>query len=271
MINYTIKNTNSFFKKDFGLYLYIMIKVVIIGGGNLATHLATTFQHTDEVNLIQVYNRSLASISHFSSFCAVTDLMSEIMTADVYICAVSDSAITDVQEKMMPSTGIFVHTSGAVSIDVLKGDHIGVFYPLQSFTKGKVVNFKSIPICIEAKNNADILLLKKLASAISDQVYKINSEQRKMLHIAAVFVNNFVNHLYKIGEDICVENEIPFEILQPIIEETAKKIKEISPTEAQTGPAKRADINTLALHEKELDMNKLTIYKLLTNAILKNR
>tara|TARA_B100000809_G_scaffold105703_1_gene104264 strand:- start:63483 stop:64232 length:750 start_codon:yes stop_codon:yes gene_type:complete len=248
-----------------------MIRVVLIGGGNLATHLATAFAFNEQVTLVQVYNRTLASIKHLSTFCATTDKIEEIEQADVTIISVSDAAIVEIANRLNTNNGLLVHTSGSMSIDALKSNtRAGVLYPIQSFTKGKEISFKNIPVCIEAKESIDLVLLEKLAAAISDNVYSMNSNQRKKVHIAAVFVNNFANHLYTIGEDICVENQIPFEVLFPIIEETAAKIKSIPPKKAQTGPASRKDLNTLALHTQELNKSQKEIYTLLSNAIIKN-
>jgi predicted short-subunit dehydrogenase-like oxidoreductase (DUF2520 family) len=147
----------------------------------------------------------------------------------------------------------------------------GVFYPLQTFTKNNAVDFKIIPICIESQNASDYQLLQNVAQAISDSVFAINSEQRKALHLAAVFVNNFTNHLYKIGNDICIENNVPFEILKPLIQETAEKITQLSPNEAQTGPAIRNDIETINAHLSFLsDENQKNIYNILTQSIQNN-
>ena len=165
-----------------------------------------------------------------------------------------------------------VHTSGSVSISAIDNkNRQGVFYPLQTFSKSKEVDFKSIPICIETKNKKDFQILEKVAKSISNIVYKINSEQRKALHIAAVFVCNFVNHLYQIGNDICIENDLPFDILKPLIQETANKIFTLSPNQAQTGPAKRKDTQTINTHMSFLsDENQKEIYKMLTKSIIDN-
>jgi predicted short-subunit dehydrogenase-like oxidoreductase (DUF2520 family) len=146
-----------------------------------------------------------------------------------------------------------------------------VFYPLQTFSKEKPIDFKSVPVCLEAENENDLQILKQLAHSISNAVYEINSEQRKALHVAAVFVNNFVNYLYQMGNEICDANAIPFEILKPLIQETANKIATLSPKNAQTGPAKRNDLKTIAAHEEFLkDENQAAIYKLLTQSLQNN-
>jgi predicted short-subunit dehydrogenase-like oxidoreductase (DUF2520 family) len=154
---------------------------------------------------------------------------------------------------------------------VLQNKRSGVLYPLQSFTKDTKVAVEHIPFCIETNKKEDFILLEALAKALSSKVYTMNSAQRKKLHVAAVFVNNFVNYMYRIGEDICKENGIPFEVLSPLIQETSLKTQHLSPQQAQTGPAIRKDKKTLALHEKELNSDQKIIYQLLSEAISNNR
>src|SRR5690606_8304058 len=127
-----------------------------------------------------------------------------------------------------------------------------------------------IPICLEAENPKDLELLHKVANLISDKVFDIDSEKRKALHVAAVFVSNFVNHLYRIGEEICTENAIPFEVLKPLIAEVADKINYLNPKDAQTGPAQRGDKQTINAHLEFLKdyPKQQEIYRLLTQAIL---
>ena len=138
---------------------------------------------------------------------------------------------------------------------------------LQTFTKNKKVDFSKVPFCLEAEDKNDYQLLEKLAKLLSKHIYNIDSEQRKRLHVAAVFVNNFTNHMYKIGNDICKENNIPFKILGSLIDETASKIKTLSPEKAQTGPAIRNDEETIKNHLNLLSENKQEIYILLTKSI----
>jgi predicted short-subunit dehydrogenase-like oxidoreductase (DUF2520 family) len=138
---------------------------------------------------------------------------------------------------------------------------------LQTFSKEKEINFSTVPFCLEAENKEDYLLLEIAAKTIGTKIYAINSEQRKALHVAAVFVNNFTNHLYKIGSDICEENKVPFEILAPLIQETSEKIKTLTPEKAQTGPAIRNDKKTIKNHLELLNKEQKKIYKLITQAI----
>jgi predicted short-subunit dehydrogenase-like oxidoreductase (DUF2520 family) len=253
-----------------------MIKVCIIGSGNVAQHLIVALQNSiingAEIELVQVFARQKATLFHLLDFNKITDDWKTLAEADLYIIAVSDEAISTVSEQIQFKNKLVVHTSGGVSLENLVSiNRKGVFYPLQTFSKNKAVNFKSIPICLESQNASDYQLLQKVAQAISDVVIAINSEQRKALHVAAVFVNNFTNHLYKIGNDICTENNVTFEILKPLIQETAEKIMQLSPNEAQTGPAIRNDNETINAHLSLLsNENQKNIYKIITQSIQNN-
>ncbi len=244
-----------------------MISVVLLGGGNVAHHLAEAFLASKDVTLKQLYARNVKSINHFQNKVSLTDNLTLLEDADVYIIAISDDSISELSNQL-PENKLVTHTSGSVSMKSLKNKgRKGIFYPLQSFSKTKPVDFNEIPLCIEAENTKDLSLLEKLAHYISPKVYKISSEQRSKLHVAAVFVNNFTNHMYKIGNDICNQYDVPFEVLLPLIKETASKIEEVSPNEAQTGPAKRNDQETIKRHLNLLDIKQKEIYQLITKSI----
>ena len=248
-----------------------MIKIAIIGGGNVATHLANAFSKTKEVALVQMYARNIAQIEHLKHQTSITNSLDLLVDADIYIIAVSDDAIGAVSSKIDKKNSLVVHTSGSVAINSLKNNgRKGVFYLLQSFSKDKNVNFDEIPFCIEAENKQDLVLLESLAKSIGKKIYSINSEQRKQLHVAAVFVNNFTNHMYKIGADICEKHLVPFEILHPLIQETSAKITELHPKDAQTGPAKRNDQKTIKNHLDLLTEKQQEIYQLITKSIQQN-
>ena len=247
-----------------------MINVVLLGAGNVASHLTTVFLNTQGIRLIQVYNRSIKNIQYLAEKTTITDDLSQLKEGDIYIIAIPDNHISTLEHQLNLADKLVVHTSGSVGIGELKKNtNTGVFYPLQSFSKDKKINFSSIPICIESNNKASLLLLKKLGELIATNVYLINSEQRKSVHLAAVFVNNFVNHIYHIGATICTKNNIPFEILQPLIKETARKITSLTPFQAQTGPAKRNDTNTIDKQIAMLPPDQGEIYTLLTQNIFK--
>jgi len=245
-----------------------MIKLLILGGGNVAHHLARVFINATNVSLIQVFNRSIKSIKNLEKFVEITDDYRKLKKADIYIISVSDTAIEKVSSNIKMDDALVVHTSGSTALAILKKHkRIGVFYPLQTFSKDRNINFSEIPICIEASNNGAIELLEQLAESISESIYKIDSIQRKQLHIAAVFVNNFVNHLYTIGDDICKEHNIQTDILRPLIKETAKKVESMNAFDAQTGPARRGDSSIIKKHISNLNKNQQDIYKLLSNSI----
>jgi predicted short-subunit dehydrogenase-like oxidoreductase (DUF2520 family) len=245
-----------------------MIEVVILGAGNVASHLFKAFSKMKNLKVIQVYNHRKASLKDFEKITATTTKINELKPAHFYILALKDDSIQEIAKQIGDKNGIVLHTSGAVGLDVLEGlTNFGVFYPLQTFSKEKSVNFSEIPICIEANSEENLKRIKELALKISADVREINSAQRKALHLAAVFVNNFSNHLYSIGAEICREHEVEFNILQPLIKETASKVENLTPQSAQTGPALREDRKTINAHLALLPEHKKNIYKLLTQSI----
>jgi predicted short-subunit dehydrogenase-like oxidoreductase (DUF2520 family) len=253
-----------------------MIKVSIIGSGNLAQHLIAAFQNSknlgDAIELVQVFSRKKKTLINVVDPKLITTDLSKLRDADLYIIAISDDAIGAVAAHLPFKNRLVAHTSGSVGLAVLTNNNRrGVFYPLQTFTKSKAIDFETVPICLESENATDFLLLDKVAKSISNNVFAINSEQRKALHVAAVFVNNFSNHLYTIGNEICQNNQVPFAILKPLILETAQKIMTVAPKDAQTGPAKRNDRSTIEAHQLFLsDKNQSTIYKIITQSIQDN-
>ncbi len=246
-----------------------MISITIIGTGVVAKHLCEAFALSDSILLKQVIGRNKKELVHFKNYTKIFSDFNRIKDSDIYIIAISDDAIRTISEQLTNISGLIVHTSGSISIHALpKEGRRGVFYPLQTFSDGRKIDFNTVPICIEAEEENDLELLKKLANSISKSVFEISSDQRKSLHLAAVFVNNFTNHLYAIGQDICQENELPFDLLKPLLLETAKKIGDVSPIDAQTGPARRKDEKTIAYHLGQLKNEKRKeIYKLFTESI----
>lgn len=245
-----------------------MIRVSIIGSGNVAFHLATAFEAAEQTELLQIVARNPQN--NFPKLSNRTiHSVQDLALADVYLIAVSDDAIAEVAASLPFSGRLVAHTSGTVAVSAIDAkNRRGVFYPLQTFSKSKPVSFSEIPICLEADMPQDYELLLQVATAISEQSYKINSEQRKSLHVAAVFASNFTNHLYSIASEICDEHQLSFDILKPLIAETANKIQTLNPTQAQTGPAIRNDNKTIEAHLKLLtDENHKTIYRILTQSI----
>ena len=244
--------------------------MVLIGSGNVAQHLITAFSKSTAVALLQVVARNPDAIKSMVALDKICTDYQQIKEADVYIIAVSDNAIASVSSHLPFENRLVVHTSGSMGLDVLDAkNRRGVFYPLQTFTKNKAVNFSEIPLCLESENVSDYAKLEQLAQAISSVYQPISSQQRKALHVAAVFVCNFVNHLYQIGATICEENQLSFELLKPLIVETAHKIQTLAPAAAQTGPAKRNDTITINNHLAFLtDDTQKELYQLLTKSII---
>jgi predicted short-subunit dehydrogenase-like oxidoreductase (DUF2520 family) len=231
--------------------------VVIIGAGNLATQLGLAL-YEKNIQVKQVYSRTKKSAQALAgklnaSYAA--DLSKLDTDADLYVIAVKDSAIQEILENLPTEDGLIVHTAGSVPMKILEGFSVnyGVFYPLQTFSKDRKVDFKTIPVCIEANHPSNLVKLQELAGKLSGTVRQVNSEERKILHLAAVFVNNFVNHFYAIGADLLYDNKMSFDLLKPLIMETASKIETLNPILSQTGPARRNDQNVIQSHLKLLE------------------
>lgn len=250
-------------------------RVVIVGSGNVAESFARTMTHAEGVELVQVYARNsvrgiaVAKIGR----CEWTADPEQLAAADIYIITVSDRAVKSVAEALtIPEDAILVHTAGSVPMDAIperKGGR-GIIYPLQSFTSGRVVNLTDVPLFIEADNEAIAERLKQIASHISSRVEYADSERRRVIHLAGVFVNNFVNHLYAIGGDVVASADLDFDVLKPLIRETADKaLASADPRSVQTGPAVRGDVAVTERHIKMLESEecKQQIYKQITESI----
>ena len=246
-----------------------MISVVILGSGNVATHFFKAFKKTDDVSVIQWFNRNLESIKPYKNDVDITNDLNSLKDADVYILAVSDDVIGELSSKLPFNNRLVVHTSGSVSVyDIDKKHKRGVLYPLQTFSKKAKMDFTNVPICIETIDKKSYPLLKELALSVGSPTKRVNSDQRRVLHLAAVFVNNFTNQLYRVGHEITESEGAEFDLLKPLILETANKIQELSPYMAQTGPAKRNDKKTLKKHLKILkNKHHKDIYQLMTESI----
>lgn len=248
--------------------------VVMIGSGNVATQLALALVEKG-IHVKQVYSRSAESarvLAEKVNAGFTNDLFQLDTEADLYVIAVKDPAIQEVLENLrLRENQLIVHTAGSVPMNILEGftSNYGVFYPLQTFSKNRKVDFSDIPICIEANHPSNLMKLEELGKRLSGTVSQINSDERKTLHLAAVFTNNFVNHFYYIGAEILHNKKLDFELLKPLIRETAAKIETLQPVEAQTGPAKRNDQTIISLHLKMLQ-NKpeyQKIYSFVTESI----
>ena len=246
--------------------------IVFIGAGNVSTRLALAFKESSKA-VLQVYSRTedRAKVLADKLGAGFTTDFSELnLDADLYVLSVPDNALEKIVEKLDLKNQLIVHTSGTSPMNVLnKFNNFGIFYPLQTFSVEKDVSFKNIPICLEANSDENLEMLTDLAKVISATVQQINSEQRKVMHVAAVFANNFTNYMYAVAEDILSDSDLSFDLLKPLIEETAAKLKAHNPHDSQTGPASRNDQKVI---EKHLEILKehpehQEIYKLLSEQI----
>lgn len=230
-----------------------MIKVVILGTGNIAKHLHDAFLDNGAITVEQVVGRNAQALEYFKKSTEVSKDFKNIKDADIFILAVSDDSITTLSKILNGKEGLVVHTSGSVSVKALSPHkNVGVFYPLQTFSKNRPINFKSVPICIEADKKEDLLLLRQVAASISENIYELSPTQRTRIHLAAVFANNFTNHMYHIANEICNEHKVSFDILKPLILETANKINRFTPYTMQTGPGRRKDTKIIQSQLEQL-------------------
>jgi predicted short-subunit dehydrogenase-like oxidoreductase (DUF2520 family) len=253
------------------------MKVVIIGSGNVATHLAKALLKAD-VEIAQIWSNTYKNAVELADLVgakAIKQLHEVEATADLCMIAVKDDAIATIAAQLKDFKGVVAHTAGAVNLSVFSGlvANYGVFYPLQTFSKTKEISFLTIPICIEANNEHTLSILKLVGDKLSKKVKYIDSEKRKILHLAAVFACNFTNHLYAISQEILEANQLEFDLLRPLISETANKVQFELPTQVQTGPAFRKDEKTLHNHEELLNSQPelKKMYKMMSDGIKKTR
>ena len=247
-------------------------KIILIGSGNVATHLGKKIQDSN-YDIIQVISKKKDSAKKLADDIntSFSNKISDIMPADLIILAIKDEEI----EKIIPQLpdNPIVHTSGSIPIKVFEErfTNYGVIYPLQTFNKNIKIKY-DIPFCIEANNKNFEKELKKIIQKISSNICLMNSTDRKILHIAAVFACNFSNHMYTIANNLLDKQGIPFSMLLPLIQQTSNKLKYNTPNNLQTGPAKRQDIKIIKTHMELLkDNDKLKeIYNLISNHIIEN-
>ncbi|PJJ79487.1 Rossmann-like and DUF2520 domain-containing protein [Mucilaginibacter auburnensis] len=251
------------------------MRISIIGSGNVATHMAAALKNAGH-NIVQVYSRDMqnaALLAYHVKADAINDLQNISPETDLFIIAVKDDAIGRVAEQLAVYDKLIVHTSGATDMYALLAftDRAGVLYPLQTFSKVKEVNFRQVPLCIEGADEAITKQIEELAQSISNNVYRVDSAQRKILHLAAVFACNFPNYLYEVARQLLNNNQLDFNLLRPLILETAEKVQERLPAQVQTGPAVRNDVGTMNNHLQLLteQPHLQEIYRLLSQGIIK--
>ncbi len=246
------------------------MKTVIIGSGNVAYHLAKAFTQSN-IKIHQIFGRNEVELSKISNEFNIPYSNENLDEADLYIIAVSDSAVENISELIKNENALVAHTSGSLPKEMLKGNYRKAsFYPLQTFSKTKNLDYSKIPFFIEADNQIDEKSLMELASIISDNVEVSTYEKRKYIHLTAVFACNFVNHLFARAKEISDSQDLNFNYFLPLINETVEKIHHLDPKSAQTGPAVRGDERILKLHEELINDNEhLKIYQLMNESIKK--
>lgn len=250
------------------------MKIVFIGSGNVATHLAMAAKKAGH-HILQIYSHSAENARCLAKKvdAPYSDNISQVNpSADIYIFSVKDDALGQVLAEMPETEGIWIHTAGSIPMNIFRHyhDRYGVLYPLQTFSKKREIDFEKIPLFIEANDSKVCEQLQEFAYGLSPIVRYIESEKRRYLHLAAVFACNFVNHMYAIAAQLLEKNQIPFDMLLPLIDETAAKIHQMHPREAQTGPAIRFDEQVMNRHIDLIDDPCIKeLYLLISQSIYK--
>lgn len=246
------------------------MEIIIIGTGNVAYHLTKALIQ-NKIPVKQIFGRNEKALEMFSKEFQIPSSHERLESAALYIIAVSDASVEEVSRYITQEDCLVAHTSGSLPKEVLQGSYRKAsFYPLQTFSKTKDLDYSQIPFFIETESETDFNLLEKLGRSISEKVMAANYEKRKYIHLTAVFSCNFVNHLFSIAKEISDSQQIPFDFFLPLIDETVEKIHHLHPKEAQTGPAVRNDKRVLALHEALLsDSEHLQLYQMLNASIQK--
>ncbi len=251
--------------------------IAILGAGNVAWHLSAALENAGH-EITEVYSRNLAHARRITGRLYATEATDELdfseSKARVFIIAVADQAIADVADAViLPENSILVHTSGSMPLEILEyssASYTGIFYPLQTFSKSRDLDFADVSILLESEDQETLKILKKLASSVTSPYYTVKSKDRKAVHVAAVFASNFTNHLIGIAEEIMNRQGLDMEMLKPLIIEQISKCLQIGARAAQTGPAIREDFSTLEEHHQFLIYNEqlAEIYRLISQDIL---
>ena len=245
-----------------------MLSVVIIGTGNVAQQLLRSWKNHEEVRVIGVVGRT-GNKKHRLAGHSILPIETIKPQADIYIIAVNDSSIQTVSQQINHVDGLIVHTAGSIAIDVLKShERRGVFYPLQTFNSNREIDLSQVPFFLEVNYEKDQKTLTRLAASLSEDINWLSSTKRKRLHLAAVFLNNFTNHLLYHSGKLCKELDQDVEVLYPLLNETLNKAMALGAYEAQTGPARRGDSEVIREHLELLnDPLQKQIYQILSDSI----
>ncbi len=247
----------------------------MIGAGRVATHLAPALVKAGH-DVVQVYSRTRASAESLArrvGAAAVTSIDDVVTDAEVYLCVVTDAALPRLLPQLCSKgrgeKALFLHTAGSMPLDVFAGKarRYGVAWPMQTLSKERRLDFRQVPLFIEADSADTLSVVEQLARSISDRVLPLTSADRRQLHLSSVFACNFVNHCYALAADIVERAGIPFSMLLPLIDETARKVHDLTPREAQTGPAVRYDENVIRRQAAMLTGRQREVYELMSKSI----
>ena len=235
------------------------MRIVLVGAGGLGTNLGLAL-HEAGHDVLAVFSRTMEHARMLAERIGsqpTDDICALPNEADLFIVSVKDAVLTDVVQQLMQGREeqYFAHTAGSMSLTLFQGmaRHYGVFYPMQSFSKERRINFSEVPVFLEASDAQTLTQLKALSATLTPHVYELSTDERRYLHLAAVFACNFANHCYALSAEILQQHGLPFSVMLPLIDETARKVHHLSPLEAQTGPAVRYDLNVISKQQQLLD------------------
>ena len=235
------------------------MRIVLVGAGGLATNLGLAL-HEAGHDVLAVFSRTMEHARMLAERIGsqpTDDICALPNEADLFIVSVKDAVLTDVVQQLVQGREeqFFAHTAGSMPLELFQGPahHYGVFYPMQSFSKERRINFSEVPVFLEASDVQTLTLLKTLSATLTPHIYELSTDERRYLHLAAVFACNFANHCYALSAEILQQHGLPFNVMLPLIDETARKVHHLSPLEAQTGPAIRYDLNVISKQQQLLD------------------
>lgn len=235
------------------------MRIVLVGAGGLGTNLGLAL-HEAGHDVLAVFSRTMEHARMLAERIGsqpTDDICALPNEADLFIVSVKDAVLTDVVQQLVQGREeqYFAHTAGSMPLTLFQGmaRHYGVFYPMQSFSKERRINFSEVPVFLEASDAQTLTQLKALSATLTPHVYELSTDERRYLHLAAVFACNFANHCYALSAEILQQHGLPFSVMLPLIDETARKVHHLSPLEAQTGPAVRYDLNVISKQQQLLD------------------
>ena len=235
------------------------MRIVLVGAGGLGTNLGLAL-HEAGHDVLAVFSRTMEHARMLAERIGsqpTDDICALPNEADLFIVSVKDAVLTDVVQQLVQGREeqFFAHTAGSMPLELFQGParHYGVFYPMQSFSKERRINFSEVPVFLEASDAQTLTQLKALSATLTPHVYELSTDKRRYLHLAAVFACNFANHCYALSAEILQQHGLPFSVMLPLIDETARKVHHLSPLEAQTGPAVRYDLNVISKQQQLLD------------------